>query len=239
MTPLTIAAVAGWPALNCNLLGNASLSRRGGSSASASSGGGGWQIVDRARQKAATEWLDYYPWVMSCTCILDMIATGEDAGGGIEETIGLLESFELPVLGSSPPLPPILTVSGPVPHTELFWVLTKLDFAGGETGQIRDDNGNRTQQGFTIELTEYSPSTAVTSRALSPAQQAALSTGSAAGQTTVSGTTSYTVRGNDTLQSIAVAQLGNVNLWTQIALLNGLSNSALLFPGQILLLPSA
>ena len=41
----------------------------------------------------------------------------------------------------------------------------------------------------------------------------------------------------DTLQSIAVAQFGNVNIWTQIALVNGLSNSAILTPGQQLILP--
>ncbi len=241
MTQLVIAnATVLGSNVTCSLLGNASISRTGGTSASASSGGGGWQVVDRARQKAATEWLDYYPWVMTCTCLLDLAVQGGTSVSldSIEGWISALESFEMPVPGSQPPLPPILTLTGPVPHTDLFWVCSKLDFAGGDTGQIRNAAGERTQQGFTIQFTEYSPSTAIFSTVASPAQIAAQNTGTAAGQTTLTGAATYTVIAGDTLQSIAVSQLGNVALWTQIALVNNLSASAILTPGQQLIMPT-
>lgn len=246
-TPLviSIATPVGSPSVSVTLLGNAGYSRSGGTSASASSGSGGWQVVDRSRRKAATEWLDYYPLVMTCDCLIDgeTILRGPGQLGGvqsIEPQIAILESFEFPGPGSQPPLPPILTVAGPVAHTDLFWVCSRLAMNGGEDGAIRNAAGERTQQLFSIELTEYSPSTAITSATLSPAQQAALNVGSAAGLATiVPTTTAYTVKAGDTLENIAGRILGNVNLWTQIALLNGLSNSALLTPGQSILLPAA
>ena len=236
-TPFVITniSVPGTWNVTCVLIGSAKLSRAGGTSASASSGGGGWQVIDRSRKKAATEWLDYYPYVMTCTCLLDGGVGLEPAS--VEGYITTLESFEVPVPGSSPPLPPILTVKGPVPHTDLFWVCTRLEQTGGETGQIRNLAGQRTQQKFSIELTEYSPSSALSTSTLSATQQGQLAVGSAAGQTTVASTTSYVIKTGDTLQSIAVAQLGNVTLWVQIAVLNGLSNSVVLTPGLIILLP--
>jgi hypothetical protein len=160
------------PLIRCILLGNAAYSRHGGTSASASAGAGGWQIVDRARQKAATEWLDYSPLAMTIKAMLN----GETPGRGplsVEPQITVLESYEMPVAGSTPPQPTTIQVSGPVPHNEIVWVCSKLDFDGGDAGAIRDPStGQRTQQSFSIELTEYSPSIIVAS-ALSPAEQAA------------------------------------------------------------------
>jgi hypothetical protein len=159
------------PLIRCVLIGNAAYSRHGGTSASASSGAGGWQTVDRARQKAATEWVDYSPMSMTIQAMLDGGTT--DASGTVEPQIAVLESYEMPVAGSAPPQAPTLQVSGPVPHNEIIWVCSKLDFAGGADGAIRDPNtGVRTRQMFTIELTEYSPTTVVVS-GLSPAEQAA------------------------------------------------------------------
>lgn len=242
MTPLIITnstIQGGWD-VTCTLIGSASMSRAGGTSASASSGSGGWQVIDRSRKKATTEWLDFYPWVQTCTCLLDIDIVG---GQDVEGWITTLESFEEPVAGSQPPLPPILTISGPVAHTDLFWVCSRLDFAGGETGQIRNASGARTQQGFTIELTEYSPSTAISSQTLSPAQAAATNVSSlglgSAGQSSVapSGKT-YTCKGGETLQEIAAFILGNLALWPEIAILNGFSASVILQPGQVVYLPT-
>lgn len=243
-----IAATSGAGPPSCIgwLLGNASLSRSGGSSASASSGAGGWQVTDRTRQKAATEWLDYYPLVQSMKLRFDgnIIGVPQADATDVEAACAVLEAFELPVAGSNPPLPPILTLLGPVLHTDLFWVCSRLEFSGADGDQIRDDNGIRTVQVVTLELTEYSPSTAI-STPLSAAQLAVqgsqtLGGGPAAGQTTVtaSGQT-YTVVAGDTLQSIAANVLSNASLWTQIALLNGLPNGAILTPGTVLQLPAA
>jgi LysM repeat protein len=208
------------PSVSCVLIGAAGQSRQGGSSASASSGGGGWQVVDRARKGATTEWLDYYPIVLTLTCLLDG-GTGVTAAS-VEPQIATLETFELPAQGTTPPIPPLLSISGPVPHTELTWACSRLEFKGGESTAIRDPNtGLRTQQSFSIELTQYLASDAITDPNLTPAQQAALST-SVSGLSTVApvGTT-YTVKKGDTWQSIAAQQLGNVALWPSIVSLNG------------------
>lgn len=243
-TPLFIQATTPYAnnAVWVNLIGNAALSRAGGTSASASSGAGGWQVTDRSRQKASTEWEDYYPFVMTCNCLVDIVGGGPGGtiGVDIETQCAALESFEIPVSGSQPPEPPVLFLQGPVPHTDLPWVCSRLDFAGGEDGQIRDDASLlRTQQAFTIEFTEYAPSTAVAQQ-LSPAQQAQLNAGSALGQTTLTGSgVTYTTKAGDTLQSIAVAKLGNVADWVNIALLNGLALGAILLPGSVISLPAA
>lgn len=228
------------------LIGNVSYSRAGGTSASASSGGGGWQVTDRTRQKAATEWLDFYPYAMTLKLRIDGNAGGQGhaAVGSVEAAIGVLESFEMPVPGSRPPLPPILELWGPLPHTELFWVCTRLTAMGGDDDVIRDASGDRTMQNFTMEITEYSPSSIVQSD-LTPAQAAALvgATGlpgnNLSGSTTLvaSGKT-YTVVAGDTLQSIAANHIGNVNDWVNIALLNGLAYGSPLTPGQVLQLPA-
>ncbi len=233
----TIASPTGAGSVTAILLGSAALSRVGGTSASAASGGGGWQTVDRSRKKAATEWLDVYPFVMTMKCVLDG-GTGLTPVS-VEPDCTTLESFELPATGTAPPLPPIVTVSGPVPHTELFWVCSRLSFPGGDDGaEIRNASGQRTQAAFSIELTEYSPSTAVISL-LSPAQTAALNLGQSLNQTTVSPSGStYTTVAGDTLQSIAATVMGNVSLWPNLALLNGLNNSTVLVPGTVLAIPA-
>lgn len=221
--------------VNCSLLGNASLSRSGGTSASASSGEGGWQVIDRSRRKAATEWLDYYPQVQTMTCLLNngQRLTTES----VELACAALEAFEVPVAGTTPPMPPLIVVSGPVFHTDYLWVCSRLEFPSTDTSVIRNDAGTRVQQLFTIELTEYSPSVAVTKATLSPAQIAQLNVGSPSSLGTLNGSQTYTVKAGDTLQSIAAVQLGTVNLWVEIGMLNGLYIGSVLVPGTVLTLP--
>lgn len=259
---LTIRAVdPPGPSVSMGVVGSLAQSRSGGSSASASSGGGGWQVVDRALQRASTEWLDYYPMVLSGKVILD---GGELPAASIEVQIAIMESWELPAPGTTPPRPPILWIAGPVPHTtSTWWVLSKLAFTGGDTGSIRDPNtGQRTQQWISLELTEYSPPSVLIS-GLSPAQIAAQQsssitlttpggtpgTGNAgsgnappAGQGTstppASGST-YTVVAGDTLSGIAARVLGDASLWVALASLNGIRDPNSIAPGQILKLPAS
>jgi nucleoid-associated protein YgaU len=245
--PNPVVIAGGGQTVEAWLIGNPAYGRASGSSASASAGTGGWQVVDRTRQKAATEWLDTYPFAMTMKLRLDGDASNSSAAGSVEGAIAALESFELPTVGSYPPLPPILTIWGPIPHTELFWVCSRLDVLGDEDDVIRDSTGNRTMQNLSIELTEYSPSSIVQS-ALTPAQLAVqIGTGTLAGSnaplgsgstTLVASGKTYTVKAGDTFQSIAATQLGNVADWVNIALLNGLSYSSPLRPDQVLQLPA-
>jgi hypothetical protein len=237
--PLIITAATSVPGpdtVYCVIKGSPTLSRSGGTSASASSGQGGWQITDRTRRKASTEWLDYYPFVQTMTAMVDG-GTGLNPSD-VEAQCTFLESLEAPVPGQNPALPPIVTIAGPVHHTDFFWVVTRLSFDGGDAGQIRNAAGLRTQQHFTIEFTEYSPTAAIV-QPLTLAQALPILAGNTSGQGIIipSGKT-YTVVAGDTLQSIAARVLSNVNDWIELALLNGLSNSALLTPGKILQLPT-
>lgn len=249
--PVVLTAVtpnAGPNSVTAVLVGNAGHSRQGGTSASASSGGGGWQVTDRTRTKAATEWLDYYPLVMKLSLRIDGGIGTDDEVAEIESVCSILESFEMPIPGSVPPLPPLVTIDGPVPHTDLFWVCSGLDFPAGDDSAMRNSAGLRTMQMATVELTEFSPSTAI-AEDLTPAQAAALASvmptqtipgGPASGQTTLtaSGQT-YTVVAGDTLQSVAAKVLGSTADWPSIALLNGLPMGAILVPGELIQLPAA
>jgi LysM repeat protein len=234
--PNPVIIAGGGQAVEAVLVGNPTYSRSGGSSASASSGQGGWQITDRTRNKAATEWLDYYPFAMTMKLRLDDQVQGD---GQTEVGIFILEGFETPAPGSVPPQPPILVVWGPVPHTDLFWVCSRLAFDGADGDVIMNQQGDRIVQNLTVELTEYSPSAAI-ARSVTPAVASALTNNGPTAQQGIlvpSGKT-YTVQTGDTLYTIAARILGNAALWVQLAILNGLSNSALLRPGQVLQLPA-
>lgn len=248
--PIVLTAVTPNPgpsAVSAILLGNPGLSRQGGTSASASSGGGGWQVTDRTRSKAATIWLDYYPLVMTIQLRIDGGVGLDDEVAEIEGECSVLESFELPIPGSVPPLPPLVTIEGPVPHTDKFWVCTRLEFPAGDESALRNSAGLRTMQLANIELTEYSPTSAI-AEDLTPAQAAALASvmpagtipgGPASGQTTLTASGQvYTVVAGDTLQSVAAKVLGSVTDWPNLALLNGLPMGALLVAGEILQLPA-
>jgi LysM repeat protein len=227
------------------LVGAPGHGRSGGSSASASSGTGGWQVVTRTRQKSATIWLDYFPLVQTMTCILDGRAniTGPrqlSNTQSVEPLMAILESFEEPAPGTSPPSPPIIGLSGPVRHTDLYWVCSKLDFPSGEDDvEIRDDStGLITQRNFTIELTEYVP-TDVINVGITPAQAAVLNAGTSSGLGTVSPSgQTYTVAAGDTLQGIAAKVYANTSYWADIAILNNIPYGAILQPGQVLQLPA-
>lgn len=242
--PNPVVIGGGGQAVEAWLIGNASYGRSSGTTASASAGTGGWQVTDRTRQKGATEWLDYYPFAMTMKLRVDGNASNGPEAGWVEAQCAVFESFEIPVPGSRPPLPPILSLWGPIPHTELFWVCSRLDFGGGDDDVIRGPGGARTMQMLTLELTEYSPSSIIQSN-LTPAQQAAQTGTTALGAGVTSGSTTlvasgktYTVVAGDTLQSIAANQLGVVDDWINIALLNGLAYGSILTPGSVLQLPA-
>lgn len=247
--PNPVVIGGGGQAVECWLIGNPSYGRASGSSASASAGTGGWQVTDATRQKAKTEWLDYYPIAMSMKLRVDVNRAGAPDNGSLDPNVdgacAVLESFEVPTPGSRPPLPPIISIWGPVPHTELFWVCSRLDFLGGEGDVIVNAAGARTMQQVQLELTEYSPSSVIQSN-LTPAQQAAQVGASGIGGGVTSGSTTlaasgktYTVVAGDTLQSIAANVLGNVAAWVNIALLNGLAYGSVLTPGRVLQLPAS
>lgn len=235
------------PLVQAGLIDDSELSRSGaGSYATSSGSSGGWQVVDRPRRKASTEWLDYSPYTLTFSFILD---GGEGVHPNlVEDAIAEMETWELPAPGGIEP--PKIAILGPVPHNDLFWVVASLRWKEA----IRDTiTGGRSQQIGEISLLEYSPPSVTLQANASPAaaaqqRQAAAAPGSstpavgaappAPKPPAASGRT-YTVRSGDTLSGIAASQLGNVALWTQIASLNGIRDPRSIQPGQVLKLPAA
>lgn len=196
---------------------------------SSSTGSGGWQVVDRPRNKVATEWTDFGQYQLTMNLILGG-RTFAIVQPSIETQISIVEKWEEPKPGSTPPEPPTLKVSGPVAHTELDWVLYSLNW--GDC--IRDaQSGHRTYQECQVVLWQYLPPVITLLRAKSPAKNAAA-------QLVGAGTAStrrYTVKQGDDLTSIASAQLGDWTQWTTIATLNGLRAPTSVSSGQIISLP--
>lgn len=239
------------------LAGDAKLSRWG----MGSTGEGGWQIVDRPRQGATTEWVDYSPYQMDLSLIINGFS---DVPGGspqsIENACNAVASWELPALGTSPPEPAKLQVAGPVPGTDLTWVVYITNWKNAYRDGI---TGERLYQELEMTLWEYNPPTVVVTAASPAAQQRAItglpsqtpesanaaqinSNGGAVAVITSGGgapvavqysTSKYTVRQGDTLLTIAATQLGDASDWVLIAQVNGIRDPRNIKVGQVLIMP--
>lgn len=171
----------------------------------ARNGAAGWKVTDRPRQAASTEWTDFGPWQLTMSLILDGFTKSGPVP--VEAQCLTIEGWEVPVPGSSPPLPPILQVAGPVPHNEVKWCLQTLTWAAA----IRDPlSGARWQQMLDVVLWQYLPPV-VTAQSQSPALAAAPPGGA---------TSTYEVKAGDTLEGIASSLLGNWQQYSQILKLN-------------------
>src|ERR1022692_13323 len=85
----------------------------------ATGGTGGWQIVDRPKRPAATQWYDRSPWELDMTLMLDSETIYGRAGQSIEGWCQLLETWMDAVPGTL--LPPVLALSGPIPGQQRQW----------------------------------------------------------------------------------------------------------------------
>jgi len=214
------AEVPPGPSIFFGLRGDSELSR-------GSSGVGGWQIVDRPRRKASTEWTDYAPWQLTLPLILE----GYDTS--VEAQIAVVESWDVPPSGGLQP--PVLGIAGPIPHHDLQWVLYSADWKDS----LKDPaTGERTQQTVDVVLWEYSPASTTVMTPAQAAQQATLASSGSTGSTVTASGQTYTVRSGDTLWAIAVRLLGNANAWTSIATLNSIRDPRSLQVGQVLQVPA-
>ena len=211
------------PSVGFGLAGDSQLTRSG-------SGAGGWQIVDRPRRGATTEWVDYGPYTLTVSLILD----GYGAPGGpvsVDAAVAMVETWELPPAGTTPPQPPVLKVTGPVPHNDLQWVVQTLTWKEA----IRDPASQvRWQQNLDLVLLEYRPPQITTQAAVpSTATPAAAARANAA-----SAGSTYTVKSGDTLQTIANAIYGSYGYWTLLANANALRSPTAVTVGQVLTVPA-
>lgn len=197
-----------------------------------SSGSGGWQVVERPRRKSATQWLDYAPYTLTMTLMLDGI-TAHPLGQGVsvEGDCSRVAAWEKPQDGQIEP--PQLTVTGPVPGTTgREWVVQSLDWGAA----IRHPtSGHRLQQTITLTLLEYVP-TDITKVKRHPAKKARRRHATKA--VVVSTTRRHTVKAGETLGDIAASVLGDFSRWPQIASLNGIRDPRNIKVGQVLVLPA-
>ena len=204
-------------AVSFNLLGDSAMGR---------TGGGGWQITDRPRRAASTEWLDYSPFELTLPLLL---------GGGlpqrsVETDCGLVESWEKPAPGSI--TPPVLMFRGPAPHPDLRWVVKSLSF--GEA--LRNlASGARVQQTLNMTLLEFVPPIISLSN-VSPARAAQGRQRTAAAGAGAS--RRYVVKSGDTLSGIAARVLGDYKRYRDIATLNNIRDPSSIRVGQSLALPA-
>jgi LysM repeat protein len=206
-------------------------------------GQGGWQVVDRPKLAAATEWLDRSPWQLVFDMALDNEATSlqsSDAGTytlhgtSVETDCLAVEAWMDKVPGSKYPEPPVLTISGPLPGIQRQWVLYAAEW---DAALRHATAGYRYQQCGKITLYEYNPilPSQLKTRAYSPAAMAAATSVPASSLT--SGTVQYllyTVRTGDTMSRIA--HLFHTTS-ADILALNGIRDPNSLVPGQVLSIP--
>jgi len=140
MTPRGVTGKSYFP-ITANLIDDAQYSQVTGS--------GGWQVVDRPKNVAATQWYDRSPFQLQMTLVFqyDMLKSGHT----VDDMCNQLESWVDPIPNTYQP--PVFTISGPVPGgRSRLWFVYSIQFEAA----IRDKStGERLQQGLQITCYEY------------------------------------------------------------------------------------
>jgi LysM repeat protein len=190
---------------------------------------GGWQIVDRPRLVAATQWYDRSPYELDMPLAIDSEVSYGYPGGSIEAQCLCVEQWQDKAPGQLQPA--VLSVTGPVPGQQRQWVVYTVSF--GEA--LRDPiAGFRTQQQLTLSLYEYNSPIASVSGNPTPATQAAANLNAQEASQSYS---IYIVNAGDTLPTVAQVVYGNASLWTLIATLNNIRDPSSISAGQVLKIP--
>lgn len=210
-------------------------------------GYGGWNLINRPRRKALTEWDGINPLRVLVPVILGV----KPGRGGVADGRALniscapdrlaLERMAMPpAVGAEPPQ---ISVSGPVPHaTSGPWVIESFDW---DQAPIYNAAGVLVRHAVTVHLLEYvrDDRLALDLNAAAHARRSS-TTKSASAARTAGGSSNqatrqkvYVVRAGDTLSSIAARVLGNYKRWTEIASLNSIRDPKSIAIGQKLRLP--
>lgn len=167
------------------------------------SGSGGWQIVDRPKRTAATQWYDRSPFQLVVTAILDQSVT-HSATTPFEDVLQLRSWLSAPEVNASVIQPPTITLKGPTLGNDLTWVVYSIAW----NDALRDPySAELIQQNIVITLYEYNPPFPTGTKKSSPAATAAKNNGNAT-------TKNYVVKQGDTLAKIASQQLKGTKLST-------------------------
>jgi hypothetical protein len=170
-------------------------------SAKMTDGYGGWEVIERPRRVGLVNYKGLSPLRMDIQVVFEGLANEE----GQEANIAILEAMAMPAGDNLPP--PTVNIIGPMPHTDVLWVIESIDW--DETTAIWDVQGNspvRLRQVATIHLLQMvNVDILVTS--VTPAVRANGNSGG--GKSVVSKGT--------TAKDIAKDQYGDQNLWSVIA----------------------
>lgn len=201
----------------------------GADPATPTGGAGGWAKIARPRRKSLTEWQGVEGYEMPIPVIFDRFRENRSVEGQITRLERMAKKRE----GEAQP--PIVRIRGPVPHTNLEWVIQDIEWGAMER---RARDGQRTRQFATIVLWQYIAADLVLERKKSPAKDSRdrnrdRGKGDGKGQSR----RTYTVRRGDTLSSIAARELGSASKWSKIADLNNIRDPKNLRVGQVLRLP--
>ena len=203
----------------------------GADGARVTGGYGGWVDVPRPRRLALTQWDGRSSFEMAVQLVLD--AHADD--GSVEAQCTALERMALPPRSLAEP--PVLRIRGPVPHSDLTWVVSGIDWGAA----MRRTDGDRTRQEVTISLKRY---VAEDRLQLRPAAERAREKGLGGGggsnkAAPAPGKRTHVVRAGETLSEIAARKdvYGNASLWKKIADANGIRDPRNLRVGQTLRIP--
>lgn len=160
-------------------------------------GGANWRTEPRPKRKALTIYDGQAPRTLTLTVVFDRF----QVDGNVEREIALLEALTTPVASGGDP--PRVRVTGPVPHADLTYVVTGLEWAAADY----NTRNQRSRQAATVTLTEYVAGDQVTTR--TPAtKKAPVRPGT------------VTARKGDTLEKIAARVLHKASRWREIQRLN-------------------
>lgn len=223
----------------------------------------GWQFTQLPRRQSMTEFMGYDGYTM---VVPVMFGNGADKTS-IEPQLEVLRGIARNRVGPRVE-PAVIEITGDlVPIAWLKFVINDIKF----NAEYRNDDGSRYYAQVDITLFEWQPTSLVLTKTGKSATQllasatAASTTGAPAttltssptvgasgiGTTPTQGsiravaqsTATYTVKGGDTLETIAQATLGSANLWSQIAALNTTNGKPIrdpktIYVGQVLRLPA-
>lgn len=191
-------------------------------------GVGGWARITRPRRQSLTEWQGYEGREMRVPVIFDGFADDRS----VEREIRQLEKFGRKGRGDNHP--PVLTLKGPIPHSDLDWVIQDIEWGRFD----RRTDGQRIRQHATIIFWDFVDADITIKRKRSPAKKSRDRNRGGKGQNDNKGSRrTYTVKRGDTLSSIAARRLGDSSLWRKIADLNDIRDPKRIRVGQVLRLP--
>jgi hypothetical protein len=191
---------------------------------------GGWNMVQREKQTSITEWQGFDPISMDIPIVFDGFMTGASVEHSINSLYWLMRTPQ-----GARHEPAVLTLKGPVPYTNLRWVINNIQPASGEDDEIRRSDGQRVRFTATVTLVQHVAGNVVVTHKHSPAKRHK-ATSSRRGSTTR--VRYYNVRSGDTLGKIAAKLLHNANRWHDIAKLNGIRDPNNLKVGRRLKIPA-